>query len=207
MIKDRSTSWITSTMMVIGGVAVLLGAAVLSWSVVATPDGPRDLNGNLVLFDEDPPPPADLQPTADGLRLRVPQVELEVGVGEMHSVGGQVTPPDFTNAYIVRDLGGSGPGDSVYIAMHSLRGGGVAPGNSLFDADSQQALVAVGSAIYLDGVEYRITQTRNVLKKELPSDGIWDQPAGTLTLITCLQEIDGRASTMNFVVTASLVAG
>ena len=89
--------------------------------------------------------------------------------------------------------------------MHSLRGGGRAPGNALYDAETGRAAVADGDAITVGGLRYRITGTSSIAKGDLPGAAdLWADAPGRLVVITCLEQPDGSASVENFVVTAAL---
>ncbi len=156
------------------------------------------------------PPSALAQPVEDsGGRLIVPSVGLDVPLGALSAVDGQITPPGFTSAYWVRNIGVSvadGAAGTVFVVMHALRDGGRGPGNYLTDVDAGTSTVAAGASIYLDGVEYRAIGWQ-ALRKPLvaASPDIWASVPGRLQLITCLELPDGSPSRDNMIITATRV--
>jgi hypothetical protein len=124
----------------------------------------------------------------------------------MLEVGGVIEPPDFVSAFHVANRGASldhPESGTVYVVMHSLRGGGVAPGNYLIDVATGAATVAVGEAIGVDGLSYVVDETAIILKPDLPwVTEVWANTPGRLIVITCLQRPDGSPSESNLVITA-----
>ena len=170
-----------------------------------------DLAGAPVQLDGPPPvPAASATPSGHG-RFAVPSVGLDVPLGALSVVDGVVEPPGSTSAYWVRNLGvepSAAPRGTVFVAMHSLRGGGVGPGNALIDVADGRARVAVGATVTVDGVTYRVTRTETVAKRDLPADAaIWADTPDRLVVVTCLQRPDGRPSVDNVVVEATRVGG
>ncbi|WIB68003.1 class F sortase [Curtobacterium sp. MCBD17_035] len=142
-----------------------------------------------------------------GSRFIVRSLDLDVPLARLAAVGGVITPPGFTSAYVVDGLGASlaeGDRGTVFVVMHSLRNGGLAPGNFLIDVARRRASVAPGTVISVGGVEYRVSTARVVPKGRLAStSSIWRDVPGRLVVITCLQRPDGRRSVDNVVIEAT----
>jgi len=193
--------------LVIAGVAG--GAALFLMPSTAPVATELDMRGRPVALDPGVAA-ADAHADADiGMRLRVPDVGLDVPVGEVDAVDGVIVPPGFTSAYVVGNRGVT-PEDAasgtVYVAMHSLRDGGVGPGNSLIDVDAQSARVAPGTLIELDDTTYRVDGSALIGKNRLAqSSDVWAEVPGRLVLITCLQRPGGGASVQNVLVFATEV--
>ncbi|MEX8034076.1 class F sortase [Microbacterium sp. 20-116] len=169
----------------------------------------HDLAGNPVQLDgPDPVPSASATPEGVG-RFTAPSVGLDVPLGAMNVVDGVLQPPGFTSAYWVRNLGVSpdrADAGTVFVVMHSLRGGGVGPGNALIDVDAARARIAVGADISVADVHYRVDRTQVVDKTAIGSDAdVWANTAGRLVVVTCLQRSDGLPSTENLVIEARRV--
>lgn len=173
---------------------------------------PTDMHGNPV--DLPAPPQAVRERThavgqVDGRTLRVPSAGLAVPLGELDEVDGVIDPPGFSSAYLVRNYGarlahaGSG---TVFVVMHSCRGGAVCPGNFLTDLEAGTASVAVGADVYVGGLHYRVTGSEKVYKPEVgAADAVWANAAGRLVLLTCLQTPAQTVSVDNLVISAQLV--
>ncbi|WP_316300296.1 sortase family protein, partial [Clavibacter michiganensis] len=134
-------------------------------------------------------------------------VGLDVPLGAVDVVGGVVDPPGFSSAYRVRDLGVA-PEDAatgtVFVVMHSVRGGGTGPGDLLIDDRAGSASVAPGAVIEVAGVDYAVGSSRAVPKGELPDDAeVWADTPGRLVVITCLQRPDGSPSRDDMVIEAT----
>ncbi|KZC95169.1 hypothetical protein, partial [Clavibacter tessellarius] len=175
-------------------------------------DGPRDLAGQPVQADETAPAgDGSAQPAVDsGLgRLRAPSVGLDVPLGAVDVVGGVVDPPGFTSAYRVRDLGVAperAADGTVFVVMHSVRGGGMGPGDLLIDDEAGSARIAPGAEIEVAGVDYAVGSSRAVAKGALPDDAaVWADTPGRLVVITCLQRADGTPSRDDMVIEATRV--
>jgi hypothetical protein len=94
---------------------------------------------------------------------------------------------------------------TVYVAMHSLRDGGLGPGNFLFDVTTATSKVPVGALIQVAGLTYAVDGTQSIPKVDLPfTADLWTSTPGRLVVITCLQKPDNSPSDDNFVVTAHL---
>ena len=188
---------------------VLIPLAVwmlLPHAVVPDAATPVDLAGQPVQVDGPPPNPAASAVTTGTGRFQAPSVSLDVPLGSLDVVDDELEPPGFTSAYWVRNLGvaptdaGSG---TVFVVMHSLRGGGVAPGNALIDVDDEQARITDGAEIVVDDVDYRVTRTQTIDKTEIAHDAeVWANTPDRLVVITCLQRPDGKPSTENMVIEA-----
>jgi len=167
---------------------------------------PKDLNGNPVRYDPDAIPHPEASATPDGHgRFIAPSVDLDVPLGSLDIVDGDVTPPGFQSAYLIRNYGvtpdRAGLG-TVYVVMHSLRNGAVGPGNALIDVDHRKARITIGATLTVDDIDYTVTGTQNVAKTDLPNSDIWTTGPNELIVITCLQRPEGGPSTDNVVITA-----
>jgi len=197
-------------------VVAIIGGGVVAAIVLSRGDASStvDLKGAPVRID-----PAD-QPSAQqlavmkavestGTRFSIPSVKLDVPLGEVSSVDNTIVPPGFTSVYRVRDFGvplAKSSEGTVYLVTHSARGGAVAPGNYLEDEKSRAAAVAVGAAVNVGDLRYRVTGAHTVAKQDLPNSPIWNSVPGRLLIITCLQNDAGTASTENLVITAELAS-
>ena len=203
---------LTAAAVVAASAAVVVGTLSAVGALPAA-DAPRDLAGAPVQADV--PVPADgdadgsAQPAVDsGLgRLRAPSVGLDVPLGAVDVVDGVVDPPGFTSAYRVRDLGVA-PEDAasgtVFVVMHSVRGGGMGPGDLLIDDQAGSARIAPGAVIEVAGVDYAVGSSRAVAKGALPDDAaVWADTPGRLVVITCLQRADGTPSRDDMVIEAT----
>lgn len=167
-------------------------------------DALKDMNGNPVRYEANsvPRPGAYAAPDGSG-RFIAKSVQLDVPLGALNAVDGIVAPPGFNSAYLIRDYGVS-PGHAaegtVYVVMHSLRNGGVGPGNYLIDVDDGKARISIGEEISVDNVSYRVTGSDRVSKSSLPGSSIWLNTPGQLVVITCLQRPDNRPSTDNIII-------
>lgn len=147
------------------------------------------------------PDPAD--------RFIVPSQGLNVPLGSL-ALTPVLEPPTFTAAYWIRDLGVE-PGSkansgTVFVVMHSLRGGGLAPGNYLYDVTTGQSRVQNGDQIRVNGVTYLVDGYQEIKKDLLPSqNALWARQPGRLVVITCLELPNGAPSQDNFILTAHLV--
>lgn len=196
--------------------ALLSAVAIAAgtWTVdtyVAQLDQPRDMRGNPVLL---PAPSKDVRENTDaissvGIRLKVPATTLDVPIGAINEVDGVMDPPGFASAYLVRNYGANlehASSGTVFVVMHSCRGGAVCPGNYLIDIAAGRAAVPDGADVYLGDLHYRVTGWQKVDKPEVGSEAaIWVNAPGRLVLLTCLQNPEQTASTQNMVVTAQLV--
>lgn len=198
-------------------IALLLcaGAVVAgSLAVSAYLDGnsPTDMRGNPV--DLPAPSRAVEQRTnaisqVAGMTLRVPSAGLTVPLGALNEVDGVIDPPGFSSAYLVRNYGTqldrAGLG-TVFVVMHSCRGGAVCPGDYLTDLTAGTASVAMGADVYVGGLHYRVAGSETVYKPDVHADAaLWADVPGRLVLLTCLQTPAQTASIDNLVVTAQLV--
>lgn len=212
--QRRGRSLIAIALAVVG--LVLLGVAI--HGVVGamgdpTGDDELDLNGDPVALEPGTVPDASTLRAMDaqedtGARFRAPAVGLDVPLGELTMSDSTITPPGFRSAYRVRNLGvppERADEGTVFVAMHSLRGGGTGPGNFLIDVDRQEARVSPGDRIEVAGVPYEVTGTELVAKDRLGATAsIWSDEPGRLVVITCLQRPDGSPSVDNLVVQARL---
>jgi hypothetical protein len=142
-----------------------------------------------------------------GSRFAVPSVRLDVPLGALNAVDHTITPPGFTSAYVVRNLGTTldAPGaGTIYVVAHSIRGGGVAPGNYLQDTDTETSRVKTGAILHVGNLDYHLTSSEKVTKTQLADNqAIWSDIPNRLVIITCLEHGDGSPSTDNLILTAT----
>ena len=142
-----------------------------------------------------------------GQRFVVLTVGLDVALDSLGVANGNITPPGFTSAYLVRNLGTTlthSTTGTVYVVMHSIRGGGVGPGNYLQNSKTGATSLHTGNIITVGGVDYRMASSTLVLKTQLPADrNVWANIPGRLIVITCLENADGSPSTQNLIITAT----
>lgn len=192
---------------------LIVGAGLIAKDRAERANAPVDLEGNAIqLAPEDTPAPEtiaemEVEPgTPESDRLVVPSVDLDVPIGTLSAVDGVITPPGFTEAYYVRNMGVSASDASdgtLYLVTHSVKDG-YAPGNALIDVDAGTARVTSGDSLAVGGLTYVIDETVNVDKDELAThEALWTNDPGRLVLITCLQRSEGR-SLQNVVIIASL---
>jgi len=188
-------------------ILVCIGVIGLVSSTDDSPDAVPDMNGTPVTYEAGARPSPKASPTPDiGTEFEVPSVGLDIPLGALSAVNGEITPPGFTSAYWIRNVGVS-PKDAdtgtVYVVMHSLRDGAVGPGNYLIDVANERAAVDEGAEVLVDGISFSVTSSRHVSKSELPNDAeIWTDTTNRLVIITCLQRADGSPSTDNMVIIA-----
>lgn len=173
---------------------------------------PKDMRGNPVAVS---PPSHEVAEQTDAvaavgsMRLRVPSTGLNVPLGELNEVDGVMDPPGFASAYLVRNYGANlahATTGTVFVVMHSCRGGDICPGNYLINVAAGEASVHDGAAVYVDGLHYRVTGWQKVYKPDVHDDtAIWADVPGRLVLFTCLQVPAQTESIDNMVITAQLV--
>jgi len=195
-------------MIVTAGVGLRQPSASPTVAAVAADESvPHDLAGNTVQVDGPAPAPS-ASATPDGVgRFSAPSVGLDVPLGAVSVVDDVLQPPGFTSAYWVRNLGVApavASTGTVFVVMHSLRGGGVGPGNALIDVADGRARIADGADIAVAGVHYRVDRSEALAKTAIGGEAdVWADTPGRLVVITCLQRPDGRPSTENMVIEAT----
>lgn len=126
----------------------------------------------------------------------------------MRETNGQITPPGFTSAYNIANVGvplSDAKDGTVFVAMHSLRNGAIGPGNYLTDVDKGTAKVSAGALVEVNGVDYRVTGWGKIQKGDLPyASFVWKNTPRRLVMITCLELPNGGPSVENVVITADL---
>lgn len=214
----RKRRWWLPVTVATTGVALLTVGVLGATGLLSPASGASvpDMAGHQVMIDPGVVPDTattkamQVAPVA-GARFHVPSVGLDVPLSGLNAVDGVITPPGFQDAYWVRNRGTTldhPENGTVYVVMHSVRGGGVGPGNYLINIDEGQAKVGVGAVIEVDGTSYQVTGSRSVLKTQLAADSsVWDNTANRLVVITCLQRPDGSPSVDNMVITATRTAG
>lgn len=192
------------------GVGAIGYSVTVPWAHAAGEVTARDMNGHTVVLDPGvtPEPCASASPVVDPVsRFQVPSVGLDVPLGALDAVDGQITPPGFTSAYRIRNRGvplGDGANGTVFVVMHALRGGGRAPGNYLEDVHTGSSAVAEGASVIVDGVRYLVTGSTTVSKSTISTDTtVWANTPGRLVLITCMEHANGTPSTRNLVIYAT----
>lgn len=211
---SRRRSWHRMIPLVVALVGLaLIGVATARWissnrSAEATPAAA----GSVVL--DRIPSPEQLQrmhvvKADDRTRLRIRSVGLDVPVGVLSSVDGEITPPTVDSAYLVRDYGGTldeADRKPLLVVMHSVHGAGFGPGNALIDVAGQRSAVEPGTSIVLGDRRYRVTSSAVVAKADLPHRSeVWQAPAGELVIITCMITPQRDQSSDNLVVIARRV--
>ncbi|MFT8988295.1 MAG: hypothetical protein ABF966_08695 [Bifidobacterium psychraerophilum] len=207
----KVTPWLVLLLLI--SVLVCATGAYLLWSQMRLDDAqPKDLQGNIVaLEDGDLSTGNELKQmnvvSDTGIHLTVPSVGLDVPVGSLSEVNGQITPPGFTSAYIVRNRGAGNLQEAskhtLFVVTHSVNHG-QAPGNYLINVADGRPTVAVGEQIHLGTLKYQISGTTTILKSELGgTSSVWEDSPGRLVLITCLQREHGK-SLKNVVITAEI---
>lgn len=136
------------------------------------------------------------QSVSKPLRLQVPSVGLDVGVGRLSSVDGAIRPPDFTRAFLVRNIGEDlthQKDGTVYVTMHSIHAG-TAPGNRLINIGQGTVTVQKGAKVTLGSNTYKVTGSERVSKGSLSQHKkVWANEPNRLVLITCLQRSQGKS--------------
>lgn len=209
--RGRALWWVASAAVVVliaGGLGVGLTLAHQG-----LPDGAqRDMHGNTVTLDPGTVPSKSVRKKMNavstiGERIIVPSVGLNAPIGEMNVVDGTLTPPGFTSVYAVRNLGArvASPGSgTVFLITHSLRGGGVAPGNYLINVSQHKAAVADGATIEVAGIRYTVTGSRAIAKPDIGKQAnLWADIPNRLVIITCLQVPAQTESVDNMVIIAT----
>ncbi|MDR2929398.1 MAG: class F sortase [Propionibacteriaceae bacterium] len=202
---------IVSVLLIVAG---LTFAAPSLWpSMLDEPGQVRDMDNNLVIPDEPQATSSEIleqiQMVVDdgGDGFVVPSVDLDVPLGSINAVEGDINPPDFTGAFVVRNHGVSldqADQGTVYIATHSLFGGR-APGNYL--QTFGQTTLKPGDIIKANGRQYEFVEVRIVDKKKLAEDAeLWTNDPGRLIVITCAVRPEGGRAVNNMVIIAKLIA-
>jgi len=211
MRRSRSETLITAAALLVSLSLVVAGVV----GVLRTPRGHtlKDLAGNTVTFDPGNIPAPEQQrkmsptPAQPGDRLIVSAVGLDVPLGALSAVDDEIEPPTFTSAYWIRNLGttpSTPAAGTVFIAMHSLRNGGIGPGNYLYDTATGKSRVKAGQTATVNGINYTITGTTTIAKPLISADtGVWANTPNRLVMITCLELPNGAPSQDNFIVTAT----
>jgi hypothetical protein len=93
---------------------------------------------------------------------------------------------------------------TIYVVAHSIRGGGIAPGNYLKDTDTETSRVKPGAAAHVGNLDYHVTSSEKITKTRLgDNQTIWSDIPNHLVVITCLEHADGSPSTDNLILTAT----
>jgi hypothetical protein len=216
--RKRRKGVLLIPLLVVTSVLLLLGAVGMwGYSKVVPPqEGAQpDMENNWVIPEdsEDWTPEEiaemDPEPELSGKRFIVPAVGLNAPIGAMNSVKNVINPPGFRSVFWIRNMGvGLERADqgTVYMATHSLRNGGVGPGNYLIDVENGRGKVPIGAEMYADDVKYRVTEVLSVPKTKLDEKvEVWDSTVpGRIVVITCLQRPNNGRSLNNIVVVGEL---
>jgi hypothetical protein len=204
--------WVTAAAAVAALTMILVAVAAGLVRGAGKEAGPVDMRGNPVRPEPaaGTAPRAPVEATPEGIgRFVVSSAGLDVPLGSLKAVDGAIDPPGFTSAYWVRNLGVSvdrAAEGTVFVVMHSLRDGGVGPGNYLIDVERQRAKVGVGAVIGLGKADYRVTGIRVIGKDRIGAAArVWTNTPNRLVVITCLQRRNGAPSTENLVIEASRI--
>lgn len=206
--------------------AVALVLALLATGAVALPGTADDAPGAAVAVGTTDPVTAPdatatavAPSTAGPSRVRLPSLGLDAGVQPISAASGELDPPGFADAYWISEYGRpdaaspdpAAADNTVYLVGHSARRG-TAVFDPLVDRASQGSTVAAGDEVVvttpggdLTYVVDAVDGVHHYPKGELAAaEAVWAVVPGRLVLITCLQRADGRPSTDNLVVTATL---
>ena len=204
------------SVLLIGG-GVYLGVRSMVVPPVPTPSNGaptlKDMKGNLVVPDDPSATSPEFMEKAQmvvdtgGDGFQIPILDINVPLGAVNAVNGVMNPPNFQNAFWVRNMGvsldnaGSG---TVYVVAHSTRYG-VAPGNLVQKAE--QVLLKPGDPIKVDNRTYRFVSSMTMPQGELGSyTDLWDETKpNRLVFVTCLLRNDGAAPTDNLVLIGELM--
>lgn len=194
-------------------VAGALIAAFGSGGQAAPPAGaPTDLAGHPVQVDGASGPSATADPYSaapwTGPWLTASSVSLHVPLRTTAVSGGVLTPPGFTSAYRVTNLGvdlAHASAGTVFVVAHALRGGGVAPGNLVENIKKGTSSLGAGDTVKVGSLTYRVTGSHLDAKSSIGDDStVWANTPGRLVLITCMERPSGAAPTSNLVIEATL---
>ncbi|MCL1841204.1 MAG: class F sortase [Propionibacteriaceae bacterium] len=225
---------VLDVLLLVLAIVLLCGALVSGYIALrdnhqlqAQTHGVTDMSGNPVIPDDsgmfDPsfsaaasevqqitPSPTAPGAPVTGLRFQVPSLGMNVPLGAINAVDGELNPANYTSAFWVRNMGVSYNDPSsgtVYIVMHSVRTPGFAPGNYLFSVAGQDTTLKKGDTIEVAGHTYTFTDWRAVSKPDLKNQlDIWNKTPGRLVIITCLQNREHTFSETNLVITATLTS-
>jgi len=197
--KPKSKRRVSDILLLVLAISLIVGGATYGVFAMITasnqPTSP-DMMGNRVQGDDpsmyDEETLKEMDAVEDlGLKFIIDVVDLNVPLGEVNEVKGVINPPGFKSAFLIRNRGvGLANADqgTVYVAAHSLRSPGVAPGNFVINISAGNITVPVGSEIQVGGRTYVMTASSIIDKKELGADErLWANTPGMLVFITCLQ--------------------
>lgn len=196
---------------VVSVLALVLGLSLIAGYLWMHHSGEEDLHGHRIIA-EDPPSDdeirdMDAQDTKG--RFVIKKVGMDVPLASIKAHG-VINPPGFTKAFTLRNVGAGSPKKAsegtLYVAMHSVKRG-FAPGNYFIDVGKEYSKVKKGYTVEVSGVEYRVTENRQVRKNKLRHDSeVWANTPNRLVIITCIQRPWGfGSSSYNLVTTAELV--
>jgi len=183
---------ILAVLLIVGGAGYGIVTVIQNHNQPAT----EDMAGNMVRADDTSMYDPEVIKAADsvddiGLRFKIDSVKLDVPLGEVNEVKGVINPPGFKSAFLIRNRGvtlENADKGTVYVAAHSLRGGGIAPGNYVIDKDTASIIVPYGSTIQVGDRTYVMTSSEVVNKPDLGNDAkLWADTPGMLVFITCMQ--------------------
>jgi len=219
---------VVDVLLLVLAIALVAGGAVYgvsAWRSTA-PSDPNavqyvDMAGNQVIPDDPAVQDPSYVQSADpqdynGLHFKIPLVGLDVPLREANVVDNVINPPGYTSVYLMRNLGvplTDAATGTVYVAAHSLRAPGRAPGNFVIDPAAGVIVVQTGAEIDVGDRVYSVVSSRVVSKPDLGAQAdLWTSTPGMLVFITCLQstseagyQADGHAKD-NAVIVGQLVS-
>ncbi|WP_156156753.1 class F sortase [Microbacterium azadirachtae] len=178
-----------------------VAAAAGTWTIttyLAEQQYPKDMRGNPVVRS---PLPSSVDNELDavsalqGMTLTVPSRGLTVPIGAINAVDGVINPPGFASAYFVRNYGANlthAHDGTVFVVMHSCRGGAICPGNYLIDDEAGTTSLEKGADVFVGGLHYRVVASKTLHKPDVrAASDIWENTPGRLVLMTCMQVTAG----------------
>jgi len=197
----RKRGFVDVLLLVLALLLIVGGAGYGAYTFLQNKNLPatEDMLGNLVRADDtsmyDPAVIKQADAVDDvGLRFIIDSVKLNVPLGEVNEVNGNINPPGFKTAYRIRNRGvtlADADKGTVYVAAHSLRGAGMAPGNYVIDKATGTIIVPYGATIKVGDRTYVMTSSEVIDKNDLGSDTkLWANTPGMLVFITCMEYTD-----------------
>jgi hypothetical protein len=208
-----------------GGLLILLlslaliigGATIGVLSFMPKPnqaDAPRDMDGNIVVPDDPRALSSEFLEAADmrvddgGKGFKIPAVQLNVPLGSVNAVDGEMNPPNYSSSFVIRNMGvplTDAQNGTVYMVAHATARGR-SPGNYI-QKDSE-VLLKPGDFIEANNRVYSYVR-HVIVNKNVIADvpDLWDASIpGRLVFITCQVRPTGGIAVNNIVIIAELVS-
>lgn len=161
-----------------GAVVVAAAAVIVAVSLIliglGQPTPVKDMRGNPVRLSGKPLTSDQMRrmsvKPADK-RFIVASVGLNVPLLTLNEVDGLITPLGFTSAYQIRNFGDSlseASHGTVFVVMHSIRGGGTGPANYLIDVTTGESALRVGATIQVGNLTYLVSGWKAESKNRYP---------------------------------------